>query len=548
MIRKTEAASVEEPEAHVDSVSERMGFLAIILHAHLPFVRHPEHDRSLEEHWLFEAVTECYLPLLALLESWAGDRLPARLTLSLSPTLAAMLLDPLLQQRIARYLDERLELTEQEVLRHHWQAEPRRVAEFYRERLDGLRQRFANARHNLVEQFGLFQQQGLLEIITCSATHAVLPLLANHRPSLASQVGIACGEYERWFGRPTEGFWLPECAYSPELEEPLREAGIRWVLLDTHGAMRAKPRPQHGVFAPILTRHGLAVFGRDPASARQVWSRHAGYPGDPRYREFHKDLGHDADLDYLRPYLPVQDVRTFTGLKYHRVTGGTGDKEWYDRDAAIQAVRAHAAHFFSERARQCASARALMSRPPVVVAPYDAELFGHWWFEGPEFLDAVVRCIGSKDDGLRLITPSGYLAKFRQLQVAEPTPSSWGDGGHLQVWLNASNSWVYPPLRDAQARMTTLARRHVDAQGIIGRALRQAARELLLAQSSDWAFVLTTGTSPDYARARFTRHLAHFDLLHGQITQGVIDENALATLEARNNVFPDLDLSFWRRA
>ena len=527
------------------------GYLALVLHAHLPFVRHPEHEKFLEESWFYEAVIECYLPLLRVLRQWEQDALAAHLTLTLSPTLCAMLRDPLLQARCARRLEALVELADKEVHRTHWDPALQPVAVFYQQRLTALRALFAEYRGDLVAAFRQLQDAGRIEIITCAATHGLLPLMTQHPTSIRAQLFVARDHYRSCFGRDPRGIWLPECAYAEGLDQFLREAGLRWFVVDTHGVMNARPRPIYGVFAPLMTPAGVAAFGREGESARQVWSRDGGYPGDPRYRDFYRDIGYDLDFDYVRPYLPSPDLRGFTGMKYHRITGGGAPKAPYQRELALAAAAEHARHFLAERSRQIATLAADFDRPPVLLCPYDAELFGHWWFEGTEFLDALVRAAASPASAtgtaapLRLVTPEEYFAENPTQQVATPGGSSWGEDGYWKLWLNEKNAWIFPHLDIAQERMTALARRFPAALALKRRALQQAGRELLLAQSSDWPFILRTGTSPDYARRRVKEHLLNFLALHEQLTATRIDEPWLVALEARDNLFPDLDYRYW---
>ncbi len=518
--------------------------LALVLHAHLPFVRHPEHDRFLEESWLFEAVTETYLPLVQVMEGWAAQGMETRLTLTLSPTLCAMLLDPLLQDRYVRHLEGLLELADKEIHRTHWDREFRELAWMYHQRLTSLRATYFAYGRNLVGAFRKFQEAGRLEIITTAATHALLPLL-NHPPSVRAQILTARDHYRSCFGCDPRGIWLPECAYVEGVEAVLQEANIRWFIMDTHGLLHARPRPRYGVFAPVLTPHGIAAFARDLESARQVWSRNEGYPGDPRYRDFYRDVGFDLDFDYVRPYLPSPDLRGFTGLKYCRITGPTPDKEVYDRALALKAVDEHAGHFLEARREQARKLGDIMDRPPLIVAPYDAELFGHWWYEGPDFLDLFVRKAVYDQQDFKLVTPGDYLKENPTLQIVRPSPSSWGEEGYWKLWLNDTNEWIVPHLTVAQERMTALARAHPEAAGVTLRALNQAARELLLAQSSDWPFILRNGTSPDYARKRVKDHLLRFLALHEMLTTGRLDEPWLARVEWLDNLFPDVNYRYW---
>jgi 1,4-alpha-glucan branching enzyme len=521
------------------------GYLAIILHAHLPFVRHPEHERFLEENWLFEAITETYLPLLQLLRGWQRDGLQPRLTLTLTPTLCSMLQDPLLQDRYERHLKELLDLAEKEIHRTRWEKPLHEVALFYRDRFIAARQTYTACERDLVKAFRQFQELGLLEIITCSATHALLPLLADHPPSLRAQVLVARDHYRSCFGRDPRGIWLPECAWAESLDGVLQEANLRWFVTDTHGILHAQPKPRYATFAPIFTPKGIAAFGRDPDSSRQVWSRQAGYPGDPRYRDFYRDIGFDLDLDYVNPHLPAPGQRGFTGLKYHRITGSTPRKQPYDRAAALQAAEEHAGHFLEARLAQFRRLAEVLDRPPIVVAPYDAELFGHWWYEGPEFIDFLVRKTCRDQKLFELVTPGGFLARHPTHQVATPAPSSWGEGGYWKVWLNEKNEWIYPHLRIAQERMTELARRFPQPDALQERMLKQAARELLLAQASDWPFILRAGTSPGYARKRVKEHLLRFTRAYEQLTAGQLDAEWLQQIEWRDNLFPEVNYRYW---
>ncbi len=525
------------------------GYLALVLHAHLPFVRHPEHDKFLEESWLYEAITETYIPLVELLDGWRRDGLPARLTLSFSPTLCAMLLDPLLKERYARHLDSLIELAEKEIHRTHFEPAFQELAWMYYRRFLQVRETWQACDSNLLAAFRQLQDEGWLEITTTAATHALLPLLATHPQSIRAQVLVARDSYRACFGREPHGFWLPECAYAEDVESFLQEGNLRWFALDTHGVLHAQPQPRYSVFAPIFTPRGLAAFGRDFDSSRQVWSRHEGYPGDPRYRDFYRDIGFDLDFDYVKPHLPSPEHRGFTGIKYHRITGPGAAKAVYERRAALQAASDHAAHFLAARVTQTEQLTQILDRPPLLLAPYDAELFGHWWYEGPEFLDALVRQLGSGQQTVTMITPEEYLRRHPTHQVATPSASSWGEQGYWRAWLNEANQWIYPHLHIAQDRMTqlakdlpTLSRGRKSAEV---RALRQAARELLLAQASDWPFIIHAGTSPSYARQHVEDHLARFNTLYDQLTSGRIQESWLREVESRDNLFPDINCAYW---
>lgn len=294
------------------------------------------------------------------------------------------------------------------------------------------------------------------------------------------------------------------------------------------------------MFAPLVSPGGLTIFGRDIASSRQVWSAGDGYPGNPVYRDFYRDIGYDLDYAYVKPYLPDDGERAPLGIKYYRVTG-CDSKKMYNPEAAGDAVRQDAHHFMQCRKQQIDQLSALLDRPPVVVTAFDAELFGHWWHEGLQWLDAFIRTAAENRHHCPLITPTDYLERYPAIQHAAPSPSSWGWGGYSEAWVNDTNAWIYPPLHKAAQRMVALSEQFPHAEGVSYRALNQAARELLLAQSSDWPFIMTTGTVPHYARKRFTAHLENFSSLRKDILSGTINIHRLRELETTNTIFPHLD-------
>ncbi len=530
-----------------------LAYLSIILHAHLPFVRHSDHPEFLEEDWLFEAITETYIPLINVFDRTIERGADFRITTSLTPPLCEMLADALLQERYSNYINRLCELAEKEVRRTRRRPE-HEVALMYRDRFNTVRDTFEHRYgRNLLNAFRKFQDMGKLEIIGSCATHGFLPFMET-RECRRAQIRIGCANYRKHFGRDPAGFWLPECAYGAGLDEFMRDERVRFFLLDTHGVLYADPRPAYGAFAPIITPLGVAAFGRDRESSKQVWSAAEGYPGDPNYREFYRDLGYDADYGYIHPYLHSDGVRRNIGIKYHKITGkvGLAEKQIYSPLHARQQAAAHAENFLFNRRHQAQYWSSSIGRKPIILAPYDAELFGHWWFEGPDFLENLFAASthSSKihgQDEIRLATPSEYLAENQRLQVCEPNPSSWGAGGYFDVWVNYTNDWIYKHLHIAENRMVEMAHRNPSATGLLEQALNQAARELLLAQSSDWPFIMTMGTQVPYAHKRFKDHIHRFNSLYSQIAQNRIDEGFLAWAESLDNLFSELDFRAFAR-
>jgi 1,4-alpha-glucan branching enzyme len=532
----------------LDRADPPTGILALVLHAHLPFVRHPEHERHLEEQWLYEAVAATYLPLLEIFRGLVADGVRFRITMSLSPPLVTMLRDDLLKLRTAAYLDRLLELADKERRRLAGDPTFRALADFYAERFGRLKTLYDHLQGDLIGAFAELQDHGSLELITVGATHGFLPTIREPNARRA-QIQVAVQHYQQTFGCAPRGIWLPECGISDGIDQVLADFGLRFFFADTHGVAHASPPPPHGAAMPIYTPAGVAVFGRDHESSQQVWSSDEGYPGDPIYREFYRDVGFDAPLGHVAPYIGPDGIRTNTGFKYHRITGkiDLAHKQPYDPRAANERAALHAGHFLFCREHQMRHLGRRMDRPPVVVAPYDAELYGHWWFEGPTFLDVLLRKLHFDQNQVVTATPSEILARYPVLPVATPPLSSWGAGGYAEVWVAGENDWIYRHQHRAEARMVELAARYADdASPLVRRALDQAARELLLLQSSDWAFILRNKTQVGYAIARVKAHLGRFDRLCTDVVEGRIDEAWLADLEARDNIFPALDFRVYR--
>src|SRR4051794_7046212 len=401
------------------------GYFALVLHAHLPFVRHPEDPTVMEERWLFEAISGTYLPLLQMFEGLVSDGVHFRCTVSLSPPLITMLTDDLLKERYAAHLDGLIRLAEKELDRTRPEPHYHRLAQMYHGRFQSLRHTYRCHDGDLVRAFARLQDAGVVEVITATATHAFFPLLDRNWAALRAQVHTAADLYERHFHRRSKGIWLGECGYIPGVDELLREAAIRYFLVDSHGLLYADHQPAFGVYAPLYCPSGVAAFGRDTESSEQVWSAKHGYPGDPHYRDFYRDIGFDLPLDYIGPYIHPEGHRMATGFKYQAITHDKLHDKWvYDPNVARGKAGLHASHFRGNMEKQAARLAGGMDRPPIIVSPYDAELYGHWWYEGPVFLGDVFRQLHHDQSTLESISCGDYLDRHATNQVSTPCASS----------------------------------------------------------------------------------------------------------------------------
>ena len=331
--------------------------------------------------------------------------------------------------------DAKSQLSEKELFRTRGDSDFEPLARFYHQRFLAIYDVFENRyKRNLVNAFKQFQDYGVLEIITCGATHGFLPLLQNIPQTVKAQIEVAANNYKLHLGRQPRGIWLPECGYYPGVDTYLKNAGISFFFTDTHGILNATPRPRYGAYSPIICPNsGTAVFCRDKESSEQVWSSVIGYPGHPSYREYYRDVGYDLPFDYIKDYVQPDGTRKNTGIKYYHVTGKTDKKMPYDLAEADKIASLNAFDFLVKRQKQITNLYNIMGRSPVVLSPYDAELYGHWWFEGPKWLNYLIRYV-AKQDIYKLTTPSEYILNNPVNQLAQPSASSWGANGYNSFW------------------------------------------------------------------------------------------------------------------
>ncbi len=520
---------------------------ALVLHSHLPYARGAGRWPHGEE-WVHEAILGTYLPLLGLLHDLRDGGVPYRVTIGLTPTLLEQLADADIDHRFIEYCDDQIHRATQDVKRFGGNGDTERgaLAMFYLSLFRAHREAYAlRFGRDLVGAFADLARTGHVEILTSGATHGYLPLLDP--ASVHAQLAVGTRTTRRRTGVEPRGIWLPECAYAPGLEDILESYGITHFFTDPalFGARRLV-EPSHrfegrrsgdavatplvdgdavDVLRPYLVRgSAVAALARHDTVSGQVWSAMMGYPGDPSYREFHR-----------------KDERS--GLRYWRVTDvrvGLAGKGAYSPGAASERVRSHADHFV-QLVRDTLAERPDRTRSALLTVTFDAELFGHWWFEGIDWLGRVLRELAAR--GPRPVTVDEYLRADPPRERVALQEGSWGKNNDHTTWVNERTQWMWTELERMSHEVTAL--RVVPPSGALReRAARQAMRELLLAQSSDWPFLVTTGQAADYAVERFKSHALRFRrsaqiAQHGEAS----DEVELRSLERADNVFIDASVA-----
>lgn len=551
----------------------KLGAFTFVLHSHLPYARQAGMWPHGEE-WVHEAIAETYVPLLDALNDLREEGVSFHLTIGITPILAEQLADPLIVEHFIHYAAERaawaakdvkrFEETGDDALRdlaryyHHW----------YARHLTSFRDRYSS---DLIGAFRKLQDDGYIQIATSAATHGYLPLLSRDS-SIRGQLETGVRAYKERFGREPRAIWLPECAYRPAivdeengktvrrpgLESFLAELGLEVFFSETHtveggqpvgkaageaiGPYGAVPRRYAVQVTPEVqgepgtTYHAywvgdapgqVAVLGRNNRTGQQVWSGTFGYPGDFWYREFHRKDG-------------------VSGMQYWRIGGAgvdLGDKPPYEPNKAQEHVQGHAAHFVGLVEQLLTDYHEQNGEFGVISSAYDTELFGHWWFEGVDWLKGVLRGLANSDV-VELTTASGIVNEHGPERVLNLPEGSWGAGGNHFTWLNVDTQWMWPVIHAAERRMESLVERYPNAQGELLQVLKQTARELVLLQSSDWPFLVTTGQAKEYASERFTEHVERFNQLADIAEAGTLTDEQrtfLESLSERDNPFPNID-------
>ena len=527
--------------------------------------------------WLNESAAECYLPILDALSRLRDLGIKPRWTINISPILAEQLDDPAFKAGFEEYCEEKIQyaIQDQENFRIHGPLWMEGVAHFwqrwYTNRLVEFKHEWGRS---ITGAFKFFQDEGMIEIITCGATHGYFPLLSTDE-SVQAQVKIGVDTYKKRFGRQPRGIWLPECAYRPMydwkapvgdepvyprkgVEQFLEENGLEYFFVDSHMIRGGEPLGTYAANFPQLAelfargkkmftppeelrseyehyalQNGEVCFARDPHTTVRVWSGEVGYPGDPRYLEFHKQL-YPGRLRYWRISENKSDL---------------GQKQPYDPWNAFDIIQSHAEDFVQLVKSTLAQYKGMSDRVGTLVAMYDTELFGHWWFEGPEFLFEVARAMAKEPD-MEMLSGGDVLDNEPPRHSIHLPEGSWGEGGYHYIWLNAENSWTWEKLYPCQRKMRQMAREY--AGGPADEIVKQAARELLLAEASDWQFLISTFAARDYAEVRFEDHVDRFnqlaelaDSVHEGGELDADQDEFLKDCQLKDAAFQDIDLSVW---
>ncbi|MDQ3239294.1 MAG: DUF1957 domain-containing protein [bacterium] len=542
-----------------------VGSFIFVLHSHVPYVRKSGKWPHGEE-MLFEIMAETYIPLLNSFETLLSKGIKPRVSLGLTPILLEQISDPYMQREFIKYLKIRIKSAHTDYAVYKKSSpEAIMVIEYYINWYSKILSDYTNKfGRDLVNAFKYYQDNSGLDILTSAATHGYLPLISKDS-AIWGQLRTGIDHYQKYFNRYPTGIWLPECGYRPltlekrdGIEKFLESSNLKYFFTDTH-VIEASRKPngdslpvfiaqtqfnynslqkvstnrpkvanintedgkKYSTFHPYTVHDSnVYVFGRDSLTGLQVWSADWGYPGNPIYREFHKKA-------------------PSSGIQYWKISNklpGLKHKEFYNPDSALELAAGHADHFTDLVTDHLDKYQIANNRQGVVVSSYDTELFGHWWFEGVYWLEQVIEKFHQKNK-VKLLSARDYITENPDTHAVRLPESSWGDGGQHSTWLNSQTEEIWKKIHICEAKFEKLVQKNPQAVGDKKKLLNQAARELLLLQSSDWTFLITTVQATDYATSRFEEHFYHFNCLSDALENNKPIDKNLKTIFDKDNAF-----------
>lgn len=564
------------------------GKLVFVLHSHLPYVlSHGKWPHGTD--WINEAAAETYLPLLRVFDRLVSEGISPGITIGITPVLTEMLADSHFAVEFEDYLEQKIDAAKADAEEFHRTGDERHdLARMWEDWYAGTRTLFVDTyNRDIVGSFRRLEEAGHIEIITCAGTHGYLPLLGEDT-AVQAQIKLGVDTHKRHYGREPRGIWLPECAYRPGyewtppvegfggprdrkgVEEFLSENGIRYFVVDTHllkggqavgvyldrfDTLQQLWKNFDAQYSPVKentekSAHRLyfaasaegktpvAIFTRDAKTGLQVWSGEHGYPGDGAYLDFHKK------------HFPG-------GHRYWRVTSAKADladKQVYAPETVDARIRENARHFADVVKSICLAEGPQGDNPPMICAPFDTELFGHWWFEGPEFLYHVIRNVHDDPD-IDTTTMAAHYESAPPVEVVALPEGSWGKGGFHWIWLNDMTEWTWKHLYKAERAMHEAAAKYADrTDEPVASILKLLARELVLMESSDWQFLISTVAASDYAEMRFANHDSDFHKVHALLEKAAggdpltgTEQEAISTIADRDRLFEHIDPSWWAK-
>lgn len=523
-------------------MKKNKAYINIVLNAHLPYIRELDNDNFFEEDWYYEAAVESYLPLIRSLNELDKKGVNFKITLVISPSLLEMMKDPLLGERLIKYIDKHIELGEKEIDRL-------KNDEAFLKNAKDILQDYKKVKKELATYktvLGAFLSlpSDKVEFITTAATHPFLPLYESRPSFLNASFSLSDKiHYDNFKSKP-QGVWLPLQGYFPSLENYIKQNVLKaeYFFVPSISFALSPSYIKRGSYAPVLTQSGLYAFALDPSLSDKVTSPLLGYPGDDDYREFYRDIGYDLPFSYIGEYVHGSENRGFTGYKYYAVSGKRETKEVYDKAKALKKVTLHAQDFVRTIENKVKTISPYMDIAPIFNIAFDAELFGHWWKEGILWLSKVLTLI-DKNNSLFLTNSTEYLFEnASSIEKAELYYSSLSNGTYSYPYLDGDNNSLLRLIYGGVDTTEDLVKRfRNEINPVKKRYISQAVKNVLLLASSDWPFILHNKTCPHYVKMHIAEHLENIDKISLLLSHNKTDTSWLVKTEKKYPLFEGLD-------
>ncbi|MEE0998899.1 MAG: 1,4-alpha-glucan branching protein domain-containing protein [Treponemataceae bacterium] len=507
--------------------------VAITINCQKPFIKHLDDEHIGKNNILFSSISKTYLPLLNMFADLEAEGIPFKVNMVISPTLCDMLADPVIQQQYIEWLDKIILLGQEEVSKYTNDSEKQKLAKETLDKAIQNKQDFQEVlNQDILSKFAYYARKGNIEFLGTTATSIFLPHYSDIEEVVSAQIETGLQLHKKYFGLAPEGFYLPYLAYYPGLEFIIRSYGFNYTVLDTHGLLFAEPQPTNGIFTPARCYNSLAVFGADNEDIQK-------YKSNPLYKNTEKDIGYEADSEYLANFLGSElKERVSTGYAYFQADG----KTLYDSKLAKEQIEKDAKDFISSKIERLSKAQELIPEQDVsLVCTIEGDTLGVNWQEGIAWLEEVLRQTFCNNEIEVEFLSDLIRENHFSLQKIKPYFSSEEGTGYGENMLEHSNGWMLRYIRKASERMIDLTSRFTDDTGLKARALNLAAKEILLAQSAAWQQMINTKNSPEYAEQRFKESVLAFSTVYDSLGSNSISTEWLTRMEKKHTLFPEMN-------
>lgn len=519
--------------------------LVLTIVGHQGYIRHEnEKEYALQNDILFGSIVQTYIPLLNLFHRLENDGLDFKLAIVLSPSLCSLLDDSMIKEQFVHWLERRIALGEREVERLASEPELLENAKvcLYKAKKD-LSDFTQVYSQNLLKEFAYFSERGNLELLATCGTYAFLPHYGDMPEVMSAQVEIGLYSHRHYFGTNPDGFYLPFMGYTPGIEHILRSYGFRYTIVDIRTLLFSDQLPENGIFTPVrcdldsstsLTKSSLALFCQDSDTPDDIIGTN-GFASNHVYKNQGKDLAFELPLEKIieAGFIEEEMARV---PSYYRYWNKDGDKVYNSEQALAQAKKDALSFLASKKEKLAAAAECMNGKDPSLLCVLDAKTLGQEWAEGVDWLENVIRNASSQ--GINLSTLSPLTGNLFSLQKITPYPGAAQGNSYGEDLLDSANGWMIRYTRKMSERMVDLSDRFPNETGLKVRLLDLGAKELMIAQSGEWAKMIHDGEFPEYAESRFKDAIKSFMIVFDALGSNTVSTEWLTRLEREHVIFP----------